>query len=216
MRFGVDEAGRGPVLGSLFVACVRADPADLPAGIDDSKRLSSARRKALAAELRADDGISTAVVEVTPDEIDDPGIDINALTVAAAAEAIERVVEDGLSGVVDACDTDAARFGRRVSRRRRARSRSRPNTGPTRITRSPVRRASSRRSLVIRTSTGWPTNTARSAAATRAIRTLENFFGSTSVKPVTFHRSRARRGRPVGTCSTRRLNRRSRIFKRAI
>lgn len=114
MHFGVDEAGRGPVLGSLFVACVRADPAVLSADIDDSKRLSPARREALAAELRTDERVSTAVVEVRPDEIDDPETDINALTVAAAAEAIDAVAEDGLSGIVDACDTDAARFGRRV------------------------------------------------------------------------------------------------------
>ncbi|WP_160134997.1 ribonuclease HII [Halococcus salsus] len=114
MHFGVDEAGRGPVLGSLFVACVRADPADLPAGIDDSKRLSPARREALADDLHGDDRVSTAVVEVTASEIDDPETDINALTITAAAEAIDDVAEDGLAGIVDACDTDAARFGRRV------------------------------------------------------------------------------------------------------
>ena len=115
MRFGVDEAGRGPVLGSLFVACVRADPAVLPEAIDDSKRLSPARREALAADLQGDDRVSTAVVEVTASEIDDPETDINALTAAAAAGAIDEVAEDGLAGIVDACDTDAARFGRRVT-----------------------------------------------------------------------------------------------------
>ena len=115
MEFGVDEAGRGPVLGSMFVACVTCDRAVLPPGIDDSKRLTPARRDALAADLRADERVSVAVIEVTPAAIDDAATDMNALTVDAAASAIDRVVEDGLSGVVDACDTDAARFGRRVT-----------------------------------------------------------------------------------------------------
>ena len=111
-RFGVDEAGRGPVLGSLFVACVSADPTVLPAGIDDSKRLTSTRREALAAELRADERVSVAIVEVTSEEIDDGSL--NALTVTAMADAIDRVAPD-CAGVVDACDTDAARFGRCVT-----------------------------------------------------------------------------------------------------
>ncbi|WP_435076227.1 ribonuclease HII [Halococcus sp. AFM35] len=110
--FGVDEAGRGPVLGSLFVACVSADADALHEGIDDSKRLAPARRETLAAELRADERVSVGVVDVTPAEIDDGGL--NELTVAAMADAIDSVVLDGRSGVVDACDTDAARFGQRV------------------------------------------------------------------------------------------------------
>ncbi|WP_273837749.1 ribonuclease HII [Halococcus sp. PRR34] len=121
--FGVDEAGRGPVLGSLFVACVRADPAVLPAGIDDSKRLSPARRETLADELRADDRIAVATREVTPSTIDAPDTDLNALTIEAAGATIDSVASigadakataDGLAGVVDACDTDTERFGRRV------------------------------------------------------------------------------------------------------
>lgn len=115
VQFGVDEAGRGPVLGSMFVACVRADSTILPEGIDDSKRLSPARREALATELHADERVSIAVVEVTPAEIDDSSTDMNTLTVEASAAAIDRIVENGHSGVVDACDTDAARFGRRVA-----------------------------------------------------------------------------------------------------
>jgi ribonuclease HII len=126
--FGVDEAGRGPVLGSLFVACVRADPAALPADIEDSKRLSTGRRETLAAELHADDRIAIATREVTPTEIDAPDTDLNALTIKAAGAAIDSVASagtdtgtaadgtaaDGPAGVVDACDADAERFGRRV------------------------------------------------------------------------------------------------------
>lgn len=99
----------------MFVACVRADSSVLPSGIDDSKRLSPARREALATELHADERVSVAVAEVTPAEIDDTSTDLNTLTVEANAVVIDSVATDGLVGMLDACDTDAARFGRRVA-----------------------------------------------------------------------------------------------------
>jgi ribonuclease HII len=114
--FGVDEAGRGPVLGSMFAACVVVpDGGVLPDGIDDSKRLKPARREELDAALRADERIAVGVAEITPAEIDDPATDMNSLTVQAHAQAIEGVVRPGLTGVVDACDTSAERFARRVA-----------------------------------------------------------------------------------------------------
>ena len=114
MQFGVDEAGKGPVLGSMFAAAVRADPDALPAGIDDSKGLTPARREELAATLRADARIEIGVAEIPTARIDDPETDMNTLTVAAQADALATVVRDGDRGTVDAGDTDAARFGRRV------------------------------------------------------------------------------------------------------
>ncbi len=50
---GVDEAGRGPWAGPVVAAAVMSGPAALPAGVDDSKRLSAARREALFAAIRA-------------------------------------------------------------------------------------------------------------------------------------------------------------------
>ena len=44
---GVDEAGRGPLAGPVVAAAVILDGAAIPAGIDDSKTLSPARREAL-------------------------------------------------------------------------------------------------------------------------------------------------------------------------
>ena len=44
---GVDEAGRGPLAGPVAVAAVILDPARPIAGLDDSKKLSPARREAL-------------------------------------------------------------------------------------------------------------------------------------------------------------------------
>jgi len=50
---GVDEVGRGPIAGPVTAAAVVLDPAAIPAGLDDSKKLSRARRDTLAAELAA-------------------------------------------------------------------------------------------------------------------------------------------------------------------
>ena len=115
MRFGVDEAGKGPVLGSMFAAAVRCDPADLPEDVGDSKGIPDERRERLAGEIR--ESASVGVAEIPPARIDDPETDMNTLTVAAQAEALAQVATDGLPGLVDAGDTDADRFGRRVADR---------------------------------------------------------------------------------------------------
>lgn len=114
--FGVDEAGKGPVLGPMVAACVVGDPAVLPDDIDDSKALSEARRETLAGQLWDDSGVQIGVACVSTGRIDDPTTDMNTITVAAHAEALTQVA-GGFSGVVDACDTNADRFARRVEER---------------------------------------------------------------------------------------------------
>jgi len=116
MRVGVDEAGKGPVLGSMFAAAVRADPADLPDGVGDSKGVPDDRRERLASAVRAA-AADTAVVEIPVERIDDPETDMNGLTVAAHAEALSAAATAGDRAVVDAGDVDADRFGRRVADR---------------------------------------------------------------------------------------------------
>jgi len=44
---GVDEAGRGPLVGAVFAAAVILDPAQPIAGLADSKKLSAKRREQL-------------------------------------------------------------------------------------------------------------------------------------------------------------------------
>lgn len=50
---GVDEAGRGPLAGPVAVAAVILDPTRPLTGLDDSKRLSAARRESLYSQIIA-------------------------------------------------------------------------------------------------------------------------------------------------------------------
>jgi ribonuclease HII len=114
VAFGVDEAGKGPVLGSMFAAAVVADPADLPEDVGDSKDIQPARREELAAIIR-ESATAVGVAEIPVDRIDADDTDMNTLTVKAHADALSQVASDGLSGYVDAGDTNAVRFERRVT-----------------------------------------------------------------------------------------------------
>jgi ribonuclease HII len=61
---GIDEAGRGPWAGPVVAAAVILDVSRLPDGINDSKKLSAARREdlyeAILGSARAGVGIATA------------------------------------------------------------------------------------------------------------------------------------------------------------
>ncbi|MBI1220207.1 MAG: ribonuclease HII [Rhodobacteraceae bacterium] len=65
---GVDEVGRGPLAGPVTAAAVVLDPARIPAGLNDSKALTAARRQALDAAIRAVAEVSVA--HATVEEID--------------------------------------------------------------------------------------------------------------------------------------------------
>lgn len=66
---GVDEAGRGPLCGSVVAAAVILDPARPIAGLNDSKKLTPKRRERLADEIRAQ-ALAWAVAEASVEEID--------------------------------------------------------------------------------------------------------------------------------------------------
>lgn len=44
---GIDEAGRGPLAGPVVAAAVILDPQNIPAGLNDSKKLTAAKRAVL-------------------------------------------------------------------------------------------------------------------------------------------------------------------------
>jgi ribonuclease HII len=111
---GVDEAGKGAVVGSMYVAAVDFG-ADF--GVPDSKRLGSDERERLAARVR--EGCEVGVVEITADEVDayvGEGGGMNDLMVEAHARAVEALDASGRV-ICDASDVSAERFARRVGER---------------------------------------------------------------------------------------------------
>lgn len=50
---GIDEAGRGPLAGPVFAACVVLRPGEEIEGLNDSKKLSEKKRELLFAEITA-------------------------------------------------------------------------------------------------------------------------------------------------------------------
>jgi len=65
---GVDEAGRGPWAGPVVAAAVVLDRGAVPAGLDDSKKLSRRRREALFDAIRAAAAVGVGIAAMA--EID--------------------------------------------------------------------------------------------------------------------------------------------------
>lgn len=66
---GVDEVGRGPLVGAVVTAAVILDPAQPIVGLADSKKLSEKRRLALYEEIIAK-ALSWSLGRAEPEEID--------------------------------------------------------------------------------------------------------------------------------------------------
>ncbi|RVU30205.1 ribonuclease HII [Neptunomonas marina] len=70
---GVDEVGRGPLVGNVVAAAVILDPERPIEGLADSKKLSEKRREALFVEIQ-EKALSWSVAYATPAEIDELNI----------------------------------------------------------------------------------------------------------------------------------------------
>jgi ribonuclease HII len=95
----VDEAGRGPLAGPVVAAAViLPDDADLP-GLTDSKKLTAARRVALAGQIRGQ-ALAWAIAQASVEEIEQLNILRASLlamrrAVLSLARSPESVVVDG-------------------------------------------------------------------------------------------------------------------------
>lgn len=86
---GVDEVGRGPLCGAVVTAAVILDPARPILGLNDSKKLTEARREMLFDEIR-EKALSWCIARAEVEEIDQLNI------LHATMLAMQRAVE-GLS-----------------------------------------------------------------------------------------------------------------------
>ncbi len=85
---GVDEAGRGPLAGSVVAAAVILDPQRPIKGLNDSKKLSARTRERLADEIR-EKALAWAVAEASVEEIDQ--INILQASLLAMRRAVEQI-----------------------------------------------------------------------------------------------------------------------------
>lgn len=118
---GVDEAGRGPVIGPLVVAGVLVTEDRLPVlksmGVRDSKLLTPRRREELSKVIRRV-ALKVCYVDLNPVQIDEVVLRgvrlqrLNLLEARAMAEVIDRLTPD--VAFVDASDVLADRFGRQI------------------------------------------------------------------------------------------------------
>lgn len=95
---GVDEAGRGPLAGPVFAAAVILDPLRPIAGLRDSKKLSEARRDALAIEIKAC-ALSWSVAQCSETEIDE--LNILQATMLAMRRAVEGLHQQPTLALID-------------------------------------------------------------------------------------------------------------------
>jgi ribonuclease HII len=107
---GCDEAGRGPLAGPVVAAAVVLDPARIPKGIDDSKRLTADRREELFEEICATSSFAVAFgspARIDRDNILRASLWALARAVHALPEMPKHVFVDGRDKIDTSCDCEA-------------------------------------------------------------------------------------------------------------
>jgi ribonuclease HII len=113
---GVDEAGRGPVMGPLVVAGVAIE-SDVPLrqlNCRDSKKLSPERREALAPEIEKVAQSHLIVIPAERIDVMRAEMSLNDFEAKLFAEVIEKLHPE--TAYVDAADVDEIEFKRSVRR----------------------------------------------------------------------------------------------------
>ena len=114
MICGIDEAGRGPVLGNLVIAGVLCREEDIEIlesmGVRDSKQVDPGTRSKLYGELTSQ--FKYHVIEVPPSEID--AYNINRLEASKFAEVINALKPK--TAYIDCADVSPHNFKNHISR----------------------------------------------------------------------------------------------------
>ncbi|MCU0630299.1 MAG: ribonuclease HII [Methanoregulaceae archaeon] len=115
MFCGVDEAGKGAVLGPMVVAAVGCDHEDIlpDSGLKDSKQLSPEKRSRLYEEIAITCSIAVRVVSAVEIDSGRKSMTMNVLLARLHAAVITDLVPH--LAYVDACDVIAERYGHMVT-----------------------------------------------------------------------------------------------------
>jgi ribonuclease HII len=111
---GCDEAGRGPLAGPVVAAAVILDPARVPRGLDDSKKLDRAAREKLYARICARAHVAVAFASparIERDNILQASLWALARAVAALPLRPQLVLVDGRDRIAAGCDCEAVVHG---------------------------------------------------------------------------------------------------------
>jgi ribonuclease HII len=85
---GADEAGRGPLVGTVVAAAVILDPNKPIEGLNDSKKLTEKKREKLFVEIK-EKALAWAIAECSAEEIDN--INILQASLLAMRRAVEKL-----------------------------------------------------------------------------------------------------------------------------
>ena len=112
MICGVDEAGRGPVLGPLVVGgiCIESDAILRELCVKDSKKCTPKRRDELDAEIRKVARCELVILPAGEIDLLRDEMSLNRIEANLFATVIERLKPN--TAYVDSADTDEERFGR--------------------------------------------------------------------------------------------------------
>ncbi len=115
MICGVDEAGRGPVVGPLVVAgvCVESDAPLRQLNVRDSKKLSPEKREALAPEIRKLCRHEVLVIPATDIDATRAEMSLNDYEAKLFATIIDRLRPE--VAYVDSADVDEYDFRRSIA-----------------------------------------------------------------------------------------------------
>jgi len=125
LKIGVDEAGRGPVIGPLVVCamCIPENDEGVlrEIGARDSKELSPAKRHSISEKILSEAkssgwGVGIVICEAERIDLNSQSSDLNRLEIDLFAEAIEAAADSDFHGTVmaDACDVNEERFTNRL------------------------------------------------------------------------------------------------------
>ena len=118
---GIDESGKGPVLGPMCITIVILDKEGEKelkrAGIKDSKLLTPKKRKQLA-QIIKEIALEEKCLLIPANEIDkkrEEGINMNQIVVNSMGELIEKTKKKADLYIADAADVNPERFKKRLS-----------------------------------------------------------------------------------------------------